>query len=107
DQDIIQVLPYTNRVEIRGEIKHPATFELKEGETFDQLLSYAGGFTEEAYRARITVFKTTATEHKVEDLLASQFTLYLPQSGDQYRVGKILDRFTNRVRISGAVFRPG
>jgi len=107
DQDVIQVSPYTNRVEIRGEVKHPATFELKEGETFDQLLSYAGGFTEEAYRTRITVLKTTATERKVEDLLASQFGLYLPQSGDQYRVGKILDRFTNRVRISGAVFRPG
>ncbi|WP_437393634.1 SLBB domain-containing protein [Olivibacter jilunii] len=107
DQDIIQVAPYFSRVEIRGRVKRPAIFELKEGETFDQLLTYAGGFDEEAYRTRITVFKNTATERRVEDVLASQFGVYLPQSGDKYRVGKILDRYTNRVRISGAVFRPG
>lgn len=107
DQDIIQVAPYLSRVEIRGRVKRPAIFELKEGETFDQLLTYAGGFDEEAYRTRITVFKNTATERRVEDVLASQFGVYLPQSGDKYRVGKILDRYTNRVRISGAVFRPG
>ncbi|QEL00349.1 capsule biosynthesis protein [Olivibacter sp. LS-1] len=107
DQDIIQVAPYLSRVEIRGRVKRPAIFELKEGETFDQLLTYAGGFDEEAYRTRITVFKNTATERRVEDVLASQFGVYLPQSGDKYRVGRILDRYTNRVRISGAVFRPG
>ncbi|WP_377476847.1 SLBB domain-containing protein [Olivibacter oleidegradans] len=107
DQDIIQVAPYLSRVEIRGRVKRPAIFELKEGETFNQLLTYAGGFDEEAYRTRITVFKNTATERRVEDVLASQFGVYLPQSGDKYRVGKILDRYTNRVRISGAVFRPG
>lgn len=107
DQDIIHVSPYLSRVEVRGQVKHPALFEMKEGESFDQLLTYAGGFNEEAYRARVTVFKNTPTERKVEDLPASQFGLYLPQSGDKYMIGKILDRFTNRVRISGSVFRPG
>ncbi|WP_255501869.1 SLBB domain-containing protein [Olivibacter sp. SDN3] len=107
DQDILYVSPYISRIELRGQVKRPALFELKEGENFDQLLTYAGGFNEEAYRARVTVFKNTSTERKVEDITSLQFSQYLPQSGDKYRVGKILERFTNRVSINGAVFRPG
>src|SRR5690606_9808249 len=57
DQDVLMIPPYVGRVEMRGEIKRPAVFELKEGETFQDLLNYAGGFTEDAYRARIKVTK--------------------------------------------------
>jgi len=107
DQDVLMIPPYVGRVEMRGEIKRPAVFELKEGETFQDLLNYAGGFTEDAYRARIKVTKRTATEQRIEDLLSSQYAHYAPQPGDAYRVDRILDRFENRVRINGAVFRPG
>src|SRR5690606_3006451 len=53
DQDVIFVPPYNKRVEVVGEAKHPALFEMKNGETFDDLLKYAGGFTEHAYQGRI------------------------------------------------------
>ena len=107
DQDVLMVPPYHNRVELRGEIKRPAIFELKTGETFEDLLRYAGGFTEEAYRERIKVVRNTATEKRIEDLLAGQMGQFEPQSGDKYAVGRILDRYANRVTIDGAVFRPG
>src|SRR5690606_208551 len=71
------------------------------------LLAYAGGFTEDAYRARIKVKKRTDKEQRIEDLLNSQYSNYEPQAGDQYKVDRILDRFENRVTIEGAVFRPG
>src|SRR5690606_7315686 len=64
-------------------------------------------FTENAYKARIKVTKRTATEQRIEDLLSSQYAHYLPQAGDVYQVDRILNRFENRVRIAGAVFRPG
>ncbi|WP_353182870.1 SLBB domain-containing protein [Parapedobacter lycopersici] len=107
DQDILMVPPYQRRVELRGEVKRPAIFELKPTETFEDLLRYAGGFTEEAYRERVKVTRNTATEKRIEDLLASQMGQFEPQSGDQYIVGRILDRYANRVTINGAVFRPG
>lgn len=107
DQDVLMVSPYQHRVELRGEVKRPAIFELKSGETFEDLLRYAGGFTEDAYRERIKVTRNTATEKRIEDLLASQMGQFEPQSGDQYVVGQILNRYTNRVTIDGAVFRPG
>lgn len=107
DQDILMVPPYQNRVELRGEVKRQAIFELKTGETFKDLLRYAGGFTEKAYRERVKVTRNTDTERRIEDLLASQIEHFEPQSGDQYVVGRILDRYANRVTIDGAVFRPG
>ncbi|MGV3763107.1 MAG: SLBB domain-containing protein [Parapedobacter sp.] len=107
DQDVLMVPPYQNRVSILGEVKRPAIFELKEGETFDHLLAYAGGFTEEAYRARIKVTRQTDKERRIEDLLQTQFAHYTPRLGDRYEVAPILKRFENRVRIEGAVFRPG
>ena len=107
DQDVLMIPPYESKVEVRGEVKRPAIFELREGETFEDLLTYAGGFTENAYRARIKVTKRTPTEQRIEDLLASQYAHYIPQAGDAYVVNRILSRFENRVHITGAVFRPG
>lgn len=107
DQDVIYVPPYLSRVELSGEVKRPLLFEVKPGESFDDLLSYAGGFTENAYQARIKVIKNTGVERRIEDLLASQFGQYEPQSGDKFTISRILDRFENRVTINGSVFRPG
>ncbi|WP_028298790.1 SLBB domain-containing protein [Olivibacter sitiensis] len=107
DQDVIQVDPYINRVELVGEVKRAMLFETKEGESFSDLLRYAGGFTEYAYDGRISVIRNTGKEHRIEDLLKSQFTQFEPQSGDVYTIQRILERFANRVTINGAVFRPG
>lgn len=107
DQDIIRIPTYLNRVEIVGEVKRPAIFELKNGESLQHLLDFAGGFTERAYQARIKVLKNTATERKISDVVADAFSTYKPHTGDKFFVNEILDRFENRVSVEGAVFRPG
>ncbi len=107
DQDIIRVPVYQKRVEIVGEVKRPFIYEMKDGENFNDLLNFAGGFTENAYKARVKVLKNTDTERKIADITADEFDTYIPSSGDKYFVNEILDRFENRVRLYGAVFRPG
>lgn len=107
DQDVIQVSPYNSRVEMIGAVKRPLLFEMKTGETFSDLLKYAGGFTEDAYTGRISVIRTTGKEYRIEDLLESQFSQFEPKSGDRYTVEKALERFANRILLEGAVFRPG
>ena len=107
DQDIIRIPVYQTRVEIEGEIKRPAIFEMKDNEDLNILLNFAGGFTERAYQARIKVLKNTPTERKINDITKDQFSIYTPESGDKYFVNEILDRFENRVILNGAVFRPG
>ncbi|WP_395805490.1 SLBB domain-containing protein [Daejeonella sp.] len=107
DQDIIRIPVYQSRIEIVGEVKRPGIYELKAGESYANLLNYAGGFTENAYQARVKVLKNTDTERKIADIAKEQFASYQPATGDKYFVDRVLERFTNRVQIEGAVFRPG
>src|SRR5690606_37815475 len=41
DQDVILVPPFQSRVQVKGEVKRPMTFEIGAEDTFEDLLSYA------------------------------------------------------------------
>ncbi|MGY6521268.1 MAG: SLBB domain-containing protein [Mongoliitalea sp.] len=107
DNDVIIVPPVRSRVEIEGPVRREGLFEVKSGETFDDVIVFAGGFTSNAYRERVTVSRKTGSEMRVEDIDSSKFGTFYPQDGDVFRLGEILDRFENRVQITGALLRPG
>jgi protein involved in polysaccharide export with SLBB domain len=106
DRDVIKVPPYKGRIEIKGQVKRPGIFELNATENFKQFLQYAGGFDDTAYTAWVKVIQKNEKEKAVKDLAQNQFSTYQPQGGDIIQVSKILDRFQNRVKLTGAVFRP-
>jgi protein involved in polysaccharide export with SLBB domain len=106
DNDLIKIPVYTNRVTIRGEVKREGIFELKPNETFSDLLSFCSGFRDEAYKSSIKLLSYTDKERKILNLNKSEFDKYIPNSGDEFTIGKISDKLYNRVVISGAVFRP-
>lgn len=106
DNDVIRIPAYTQRVTLEGEVKRPGIFEMKSGETFKDLLSFASGFNEFAYTASVNVLQKTAKDFKVKDIPSSEYGRYKPLAGDVYRISKILNRFENRIKIEGAVFRP-
>ena len=105
DSRIIE--PYTNRVVINGAVKRPAIFELRDDESLSDLINYAGGFTENAFSEQINVTRNVGKEKVIADVFKNQFDIFNPKPGDVYEVKRVLDRFTNRVQIKGAVFRPG
>jgi len=107
DRDVIRVPAYKGRVEIKGQVKRPGIFEINSStENFNQFLQYAGGFDDTAYTAWVKVIQKNDKEKVVKDLGAKEFVSYVPQGGDIIQISKILDRFQNRVKLSGAVFRP-
>ena len=106
DNDVIRIPAYSQRVTVEGQVKRPGIFEMKKGETFSNLVSFASGFNEFAYTASVNVLQKTNKEFKVTDIKESEFNSYKPLSGDVFRVSKILSRFENRIKIEGAVFRP-
>src|SRR5437868_1636089 len=106
DNDVIRIPTYKKRVEIQGQVKRPGIFEVLPGEHFADVLAFASGFTDTAYRADVKVYQHTDRERTVADLFATEFSNYDPQSGDMFVVSKLLNRFGNRVKIVGAVFRP-
>ena len=106
DNDVIRIPAYTQRVTVEGEVKRPGIFEIKKGESFSDLLSFASGFNDFAYTAAVNVLQKTGKEFRVLDIKDSDFNTYQPLSGDVFKVTKILNRFENRIKIDGAVFRP-
>ena len=106
DNDVIRIPAYSQRVTMEGQLKRPGIFELKSGETFADLLSFASGFNESAYTASVNILQKTGKEFKVRDVSEKEFKTYQPKSGDVVKVSKILNRFENRIKIEGAVFRP-
>lgn len=107
DQDVVLVSPFISRVKVKGEVKRPLTFEIKADDTFEDLLDYAGGFTDLAFQDRVAISRVTGNQRSVSDVYKNQFGMFILKGGDEITVGKILDRFSNRVQIKGAVYREG
>jgi protein involved in polysaccharide export with SLBB domain len=107
DQDIIQVPSYRTRVELAGEVKIPGLFEVLPGESLWDVTGFAGGFTDQAYTARIKVIQISDNQKRITDVTENDYKSYVPLRGDKYVIQRILNRYENRVTITGAVFRPG
>lgn len=105
--DIILVHPYGRMVEIRGKVKRPMFYEMKEGETMQKLLDYAGGFAGGAYDKEVRTVRRSGREHEFFSVPAERFAAFALEDGDQVEVDAVLDRFANRVEVRGAVYRPG
>ncbi|MEO5890133.1 MAG: SLBB domain-containing protein [Ferruginibacter sp.] len=107
DNDIILIPFYRERVIIDGQVKRPGIFELTPKDKLQNVLDYAGGFTDSAYRSSIKISRVTDREKQVADVDNELFNTYKLHGSDSVQVGKIINRVANRVIIEGAVMRPG
>jgi len=107
DGDMILVPTYEQLVEVSGNVKRPMWYEMKKGESLSTLLGYAGGFTSDAYSRAITVERNNGIEKSVATLGEMDFANFQLKDGDRIDVGAILQRYSNRVELKGAVYRPG
>ena len=107
DNDNVIVGTYLKRVEITGQIRRPGIYELKPEEKLSDVIRYAGGFNDKAYRARVKLQRITSSQRKMYDVSEDLFSSFDMSTGDSINVETILDRFENIVTIEGAVMRPG
>jgi protein involved in polysaccharide export with SLBB domain len=107
DQDVIRIPLYKKRIGIDGEVKRPALYELRMNEQLSDLIAYAGGFTDVAYKGTAKIEQINETEREVKDVPSSLFSNFTPRNGDLVHIGAITNRFANRVILEGAVNRPG
>ncbi|MDE6028516.1 MAG: SLBB domain-containing protein, partial [Muribaculaceae bacterium] len=105
--DVIIVPPYEQIVSISGNVKRPMYYEIKPGETVSTLLDYAGGFAGDAYSGMVRLSRQNGEDNDLYNIEKDEFTSYRLQDGDVVTVGTVLDRFSNRVELKGAVNRPG
>lgn len=105
--DVIIVPPYDQIVNISGNVKRPMYYEIKPGETVATLLEYAGGFAGDAYSGMVRLSRQNGEDNDLYNIEKGEFASYRLQDGDVVTVGNVLDRYTNRVELKGAVNRPG
>jgi len=107
DEDIVKIDPYQVRVYMDGAVKRKAIYEGLKGETLQDILRYAGGFTDNANKNIITTYRYTETEKSVINLNNKQIKDFVVQSGDSVVLLTTSDQFANRVDITGEVNSPG
>ena len=105
--DVIIVSPYQSLVEIVGKVKRPMYYEMKPAETVASLLKYAGGFMGDAYKKAVRIIRKSGREHQVYNVGEMDYSVFRLDDGDLMTVDAVLDRFENKVEVSGAVYRPG
>ena len=107
EQDVLYIPTYQKRVKAAGAFKRTGIFELSEKEKLSDLIRYLGGFTDQAFKAQLSLTRITDTEKKVIDINQSIYESFVPNNGDSIVASEVIKRFENRINISGAVFRPG
>ncbi|MBW8686437.1 SLBB domain-containing protein [Chitinophaga rhizophila] len=107
DQDIVRVSPYKKRVELLGEVKRPAIFEAKDNETLQQIIDFAGGYTDNSFRDVIRALRVTNKAREYVNIPGDSIASFRLKSGDRFYIDSVINRYTNRVTISGAVFHAG
>lgn len=105
--DVIIVPPYEMLVEIEGNIKRPMFYEMKNDETVQTLIEYAGKFTGDAYTKNVRITRKNGKEYQIHTVDQMDFSIFKLMDGDEVNVGAMLDRFENKLEIKGAVYRPG
>ncbi len=107
DGDVIVVKLFNGQVELEGEVRRPGVYEIKENETFNDLLNDAGSFTSEAFKSFITVIRNTEKGKAVLNISANELDQLSPLDGDVIQIRSGEDVYDNRVQLEGAVRLPG
>ena len=105
--DVVIVPAYDVLVKIDGKVKRPMRFEMKKDENLSTLISYAGGFEADAYTRSLRVVRQNGQEYEVNTVKDLDYSVYKMRNGDVVTAEAILNRFTNKLEIRGAVYRPG
>lgn len=105
--DVVIVPPYVNLVQAEGSVKRPMYYELADGETLSDLIGYAGGFGSKAHRDDVRVIRQLGAERQIYTVKKDAYASFAMQDGDEVFVNETMERFSNKVEVRGAVFRPG
>ena len=109
--DVVFVPPYKGLISVDGAVNRPMIYEFKQGESVNDAIIMAAGFSQDAYRSAISVVskaiaKSLPTVVNI-DLSGSGSKGSLLRNGDVIKVSESTDTLKNAVTLEGAVIRPG
>ena len=107
DQDVIVVSPHHNRIIVDGGFKMTGRFETLQNETVEDLLSYVGGFSSEAYKKAVYVDRVLELERQIIKVEQTSYSSTTLTDGDLVEAKSVSDKYLNKVSVSGEVYLPG
>lgn len=107
DNDVIVVSPYKTMVNIDGRIRRPMLYEMKETESLQKLVEYAGGLSADAYKKDLRVIRMGELQRQIFTVPTDKQATFLLADGDSIYVDSIQTTFANMMEVRGAVYRPG
>ncbi|EKO3614747.1 SLBB domain-containing protein [Vibrio metschnikovii] len=108
--DVVWIAPVKATISIQGEVQRPAIYEIKPGETYQDVLTLSGGVTAHAYLERATIKRPSS--HGTRDVhsldLTQRKALQQPmRNGDEITVAKRSELLQNYVQLMGDVAHAG
>ncbi|MGY5382390.1 SLBB domain-containing protein [Vibrio metschnikovii] len=108
--DVVWIAPVKATISIQGEVQRPAIYEIKPGETYQDVLTLSGGVTAHAYLERATIKRPSS--HGTRDVhsldLTQRKALQQPvHNGDEITVAKRSELLQNYVQLMGDVAHAG
>ncbi len=108
DNDVIVVSPYQNIVLVEGSVRRPMMYEMTRDETVADIISLAGGFTGDAYSTNVELTRRAGGKQMSFYTVAEEdFDTFRLLDKDSLSIGEVVEIFSNRISIEGAVWRPG
>ncbi len=112
-EDVIHVGPAGAQIAIVGAVNKPSIFEVKSGESLDQVLGYAGGFISGAKTEAINYMSLDARSEGFKTVNASAFNAQAVKDGDIYMatsgvaMRQPIDKQMRMIKVDGQVNKPG
>ncbi len=115
NNDFVIVPFYEKKVLASGQFKRPMYYQLKSNEGLNELLTYTGGFTPEAYASGGIIIRNENEKQVIKTVnfnaiglrASGQFTDEPLYNGDMVVVNFIKPGLTNKVIVKGEVAYPG
>lgn len=107
DGDVVLVGTFDVMVNVKGAVKRPMKYEMKVGETIDDLLYFAGGFANKAFTKNIQLSRDGQDKQLYYTIKESDYKSFDLKNGDEIEVATILPDYENKVEIIGSVYRAG
>jgi polysaccharide export outer membrane protein len=108
--DVIFVPPVGNVVAVKGEVKRPAIYELKNETTAAEAVKLAGGLTSRAY-PELTRLERVNEKGEISliplDLSAARGKKFPVRNADSLEISPVLDELDSAITLEGHVKRPG
>ncbi len=109
--DVIFVPSVGSTVAVDGAVIRPAIYELKDENSVGDVLGFAGGFKADAYPQLSQILRVGAGSGESNLItidLSKQDGLNFPiVDGDSLKIGSIINKVENVVKLNGHVERPG